>query len=63
MVETGNRNGALLSPAGALASDEFFDVFAPGGSHDGYLNGAELKLIAEWMDIGGQYYNNQFDAP
>lgn len=63
MVPTDNRNGSILSPNGALASDVFFDVFAPGGSHAGYLNGAELKLIAEWLDIGGQYYNNQFDAP
>ncbi|TVZ37487.1 WD40 repeat protein [Alteromonadaceae bacterium 2753L.S.0a.02] len=63
LVDTGNRNRSIMSPQGALSSDLFFDQFAPGGSHAGYLNGAELKLIAEWLDIGGQYYNNQFDAP
>ncbi|WP_162926291.1 HzsA-related protein [Teredinibacter purpureus] len=63
MIETQNRNGALLSPNGALSSNGFFRVFENGGTHQDYLNGAELKLIAEWLDIGGQYYNNQFVAP
>ncbi|WP_075186961.1 PD40 domain-containing protein [Teredinibacter haidensis] len=63
MVETGNRNGAPLSPNGAVASDAFFNLFESDGAHAGYLNGAELKLIAEWLDIGGQYYNNPFVAP
>jgi len=63
IVNSGDRSPALLSSAGALRSASFFTVFEPGGSHEGYLNGAELKLIAEWLDIGGQYYNNQFDAP
>ena len=31
--------------------------------HTGTLNPAELKLIAEWLDIGGQYYNNPFAVP
>jgi hypothetical protein len=22
-----------------------------------------LRLIAEWLDIGAQYYNNPFDVP
>ena len=26
------------------------------------LNAAEKRLIVEWMDLGGQYYNNPFDA-
>ena len=30
-------------------------------NHAGWLSGAELKLIAEWLDIGAQYYNNPFD--
>ena len=29
--------------------------------HVGLLTDAELKLIAEWLDIGAQYYNNPFD--
>ncbi len=53
---------APASTAGARVS-RFFDVFDAGGSHAGYLSDAELKLIAEWLDIGGQYYNNPFDVP
>jgi hypothetical protein len=53
----------VMSTAGALASAGFFDRFAPGGSHAGYLSGAELRLVAEWADLGGQYFNNPFDAP
>ncbi len=30
--------------------------------HSRLLNLAEKRLIAEWMDLGGQYYNNPFDA-
>ena len=53
----------VLNVAGALASPGFFDLFAPGGSHAGRLTGAELKLISEWIDIGGQYYNDPFVVP
>lgn len=53
----------VMFTAGARASSDFFAPFAPGQSHDGYLSPAELKLIAEWVDIGAQYYNNPFDAP
>lgn len=54
---------ASMSPSGARASDGFFSRFAEGGSHEGFLADAELKLIAEWLDVGAQYYNNPFDAP
>lgn len=52
-----------LSTAGAAASSAFFSIFDAGGSHEGYLSPAELKLIAEWVDIGAQYYNDPFAAP
>jgi mono/diheme cytochrome c family protein len=52
-----------MSVAGSRASDEFFDLFRAGGNHEGFLSPAELRLISEWLDIGGQYYNNPFDAP
>jgi hypothetical protein len=52
-----------LNVGGANLSPRFFDLFAPGGSHAGRLSDAELKLISEWIDIGGQYYNNPFDVP
>jgi hypothetical protein len=57
-----------MSAAGARVS-RFFSCFdagaggCPSRSHVGYLSGAELKLLAEWLDIGAQYYNNPFDAP
>ncbi len=31
--------------------------------HTGFLTQAELRLIAEWIDIGAQYYNDPFVAP
>lgn len=50
---------AVLSTNGAAASVDFFQLFR-GGSHDGRLSAHELKLISEWLDIGGQYYNTPF---
>ncbi len=44
-------------------SGDFFAIFDAGGSHEGRLEPAELKLISEWLDIGAQYYNNPFDVP
>jgi hypothetical protein len=35
----------------------------PVMDHTGYLTAAELRLIAEWLDIGAQYYNDPFVAP
>ncbi len=52
-----------LTPGNAFNSGRFFSKFESGGSHEGWLSPAELKLIAEWVDIGAQYYNNPFDAP
>lgn len=52
-----------MSTNGARASNDFFNRFEGSGNHAGYLSSDELKLIAEWLDIGAQYYNNPFDAP
>jgi hypothetical protein len=52
-----------MSTAGAGSSTEFFSRFDAGGTHVGWLTPAELRLIAEWLDIGGQYYNDPFMAP
>jgi hypothetical protein len=57
-----------MSAAGARVS-RFFSCFDVGGtgcpsrSHVGYLSPDELKLIAEWLDIGAQYYNDPFAVP
>jgi Hydrazine synthase alpha subunit middle domain len=29
-------------------------------NHAGWLSEGELRLLSEWLDIGGQYYNNPF---
>ncbi|KXI29487.1 hypothetical protein AX660_13500 [Paraglaciecola hydrolytica] len=52
-----------MSVNGARASNRFFQVFNVGNSHHAWLSPVELKLIAEWLDIGGQYYNDPFVAP
>ena len=52
-----------MRTAGATSSNTFFSRFGTGASHEGYLTSAEMKLIAEWLDVGAQYYNNPFDAP
>ncbi|HEY5646786.1 MAG TPA: hypothetical protein VIS76_12625, partial [Pseudomonadales bacterium] len=54
---------ASLNVAGASFSPRFFGLFAAGGTHENRLDAAELKLVSEWIDIGGQYYNNPFDVP
>jgi hypothetical protein len=58
-MSAGNANGSQVS---------FFSKFDGtdhGGTvdHTGFLNAAELRLISEWLDIGGQYYNDPFVAP
>jgi hypothetical protein len=35
---------------------------APAPNHALMLNRAEKRLVAEWIDLGGQYYNDPFDA-
>ncbi|MDP2324647.1 MAG: hypothetical protein Q8N51_11520 [Gammaproteobacteria bacterium] len=54
---------ASMSTAGARSSPNFFNRFAPAGTHAGRLTPAELRLLSEWVDIGAQYYNDPFQAP
>jgi hypothetical protein len=69
--EDGNdilENVPYASPAragSARASSDFFDRFNDpnDGIHFNILSKAEQRLIAEWLDVGAQYYNNPFDAP
>lgn len=46
MTETELNAGRTLSPATV--------------NHANMLTPAEMRLIAEWLDIGGQYFNNPF---
>ena len=50
-----------VAGANAIGSFPFFSKFDAGGTHEGYLTPAELRLISEWLDLGGQYFNNPFD--
>ncbi|WP_231731908.1 hypothetical protein [Rheinheimera sp. EpRS3] len=47
----------------AVGSGAFFSLFGNTGSHQGYLTATELKLLADWLDIGAQYYNSPFAVP
>jgi hypothetical protein len=53
--------GPPMAAGSAAASTQFFREFATGGTHAGYLSPAELRVVAEWLDIGAQYFNNPFD--
>jgi hypothetical protein len=63
--------GPYMSSAGANfgQSVRFFDCFEGQNGvcattpHGGKLSLHELRLVAEWLDIGAQYYNNPFDVP
>jgi len=52
------------SIVGARASGDFFDRFEDAADmHFEMLSSAERRMIAEWLDVGAQYYNNPFDVP
>ena len=52
------------SIGGARASSDFFDRFDdPNDLHFDILSVSERRMIAEWLDVGAQYYNNPFDVP
>lgn len=59
-----DEQNRYLSANGANQNQNqrFFDVFDTGNDHEGYLTPAEIKLFAEWFDVGGQYYNDIFKA-
>jgi len=63
--------GPYMSAAGSNfgLSQRFFDCFegengvCAATPHAGFMSVHELRLVAEWLDIGAQYYNNPFDVP
>ncbi|WP_169726073.1 hypothetical protein [Aestuariibacter salexigens] len=61
-VMTTVRVGNSMNPNGSRSSQRFFNVFLSGAIHADWLSPVERKLFAEWLDIGGQYYNNPFDS-
>ncbi len=59
---------APMTAGSANASTAFFRMFDgsfkdPVLDHTGFLTPSELRLISEWLDIGGQFYNDPFVAP
>ena len=48
--------------AGATALAQHPNPPSSAPDHSRMLNKAERRLLAEWMDLGGQYYNDPFDA-
>jgi hypothetical protein len=59
---------APMAAGDAAASTAFLRMFDgsyhdPVLDHTGFLTIGELRLISEWLDIGGQYYNDPFVAP
>jgi hypothetical protein len=61
-----SRLGEILfgEPLKASAEARTTHPNPPAGvpDHAAMLNRAELRLVSEWMDLGGQYYNNPFDG-
>jgi hypothetical protein len=64
--------GPYLNAAGANFGEDsirFFDCFEGQDGvcattpHTTFLSPDELRLVAEWLDLGAQYYNNPFDVP
>jgi hypothetical protein len=59
---------APVTAGSANGSTAFLQMFEVGYhdpvlDHTGFLSPAELRLISEWLDIGGQFYNDPFVAP
>jgi hypothetical protein len=48
--------------AGQAARDAHPTPPSTAPNHATLLNAAEKRLVAEWMDLGGQYYNDPFDG-
>ena len=51
-----------IARGNSRGSERFFSRFRENGSHSGFLNNSELKLLREWIDLGARYYQNPFDS-
>lgn len=53
----------ILSGTNLMASSDARTAHpSPSVDHSKMLNAAEKRLVAEWIDLGGKYYNDAFDA-
>ncbi|WP_280156114.1 hypothetical protein [Piscinibacter sp. XHJ-5] len=61
-----SRLGEILFGEQLMAAQATRDAHPapPAGApnHGALLNTAEKRLVAEWMDLGGQYYNDPFNG-
>ena len=76
LVETMSGNATGLARSSRLTEIVFGESLKAGADartahppppptapdHTLMLNAAERRLLVEWMDLGGQYYNNPFDG-
>ncbi len=65
IMESVDAPGPSMSPQGANVG-YFLSLFEAGSGdaiHEGLLTPIEMRLIAEWLDLGAQYYNNPYDVP
>ena len=65
-LSTGVQVAGPIAPGSAAAS-LFFGVMTGNVigtvDHSLFMTASELRLVAEWVDVGAQYYNNPFAAP
>jgi hypothetical protein len=75
LVETGAGNAGGIARGSRLTEILFGQTLKAGAealaahpnppgtapNHATLLNAAEKRVVVEWMDLGGQYYNNPFD--
>jgi len=52
---------SLMADAASLAAHPTPTPSQTVPDHAGLLNAAERRLLAEWMDLGGKYFNDPFD--
>lgn len=62
LAGTGARTAHPNPPASVTTGTGATAVTTTVPDHATLLNKAEKRLLAEWMDLGGQYYNDPFDA-
>ena len=59
LIEIMSGQSLMSSSAAQLALPS---PVSPAPDHSSMLNAAEMRLITEWIDTGGKYYNDPFNA-
>ena len=62
LAGSGARSAHPNPPASVTTGTGATAVTTNIPDHGTLLNRAEKRLLAEWMDLGGQYYNDPFDS-